>query len=79
MGYTDHLREFNTDGSVFEATPSIQPFFDGALDWFRFLLGRFERHSVEAYRRELGRAVNAPCSDQPLGPYPRLTWADVAG
>lgn len=60
FGYVDHPYEITTCGKPYIA-PALSP-LKGFLQWGQFLLGRFEPHSIESYRYELGKAVGANAS-----------------
>jgi len=77
MGYADHPYQFSTAGD-----PLFDPISDSLWLYFLwrlllFLGKRFEPHSVECYRRELGHAANAKWADEPLAPYEKLTVKDI--
>jgi hypothetical protein len=78
FGYADHPYQFNTAGeAIFEPISySVWPFFVWRLGLF--LLRRIEPHSMEAYRKELGRAAGAKWADELLTPYEKLTKAHIA-
>lgn len=77
LGYVDHLTEFDPAGAAFIEKKPPAIFFNGFWPWLQFLGRRFESHSVEAYRREVGRAAGAPNHEKDLGPYNRLTPEEV--
>jgi len=76
-GYADHPYQFDTFGK-----PIIQPIVYSSIPHFiwlslLFLIKRFEPHSMEAYRRELGRSANARFAELSLAPFERLMTAKV--
>lgn len=77
FGYVDHVSEFLPTGAAFVQERPTFALFDGFGHWLRFLGRWFEPHSVEAYRREVGRAIGARHCEMPLGPYDQLTREDV--
>jgi hypothetical protein len=72
LGYADHPSQFSTAGQpFFEAiSHSSWPFFLWRMALF--LAKTFEPHSMEAYRRELGRTAGAKWANEPLAPYDKL-------
>ena len=47
------------------------------MRWARFLLGRFEPHSMENYRKELGTTAGAQGALSALVPVEKLTLANI--
>ena len=78
FGYVDNPYEFTTDGQAYvEAMPRLALASD-SLRWLKFLAKRFRPHSVEAYRRELGKVAGASKAAAPLAPVEKLTRKLVA-
>jgi hypothetical protein len=73
FGYVDHPNEFTTDGKPYLDPASYASLTGGALRWARFLSGRFEPHSIEAYRHELGLAAGFPPEKREFADLPKLT------
>jgi hypothetical protein len=77
FGFVDHLTEVDPAGAAFIQRRPPAIVFNGLWQWLRFLGRWFAPHSVEAYRREVGRAAGAPHYEMLLGPYNRLTPEEV--
>jgi len=77
MGYADHPYQFDTRG-----TQIIGPINSSRYRHFIWLSAlffgkRFEPHSMESYRRELGNTANVPSANAPLAPFEKLRVADT--
>lgn len=77
FGYADHPYEFGTGGTPYIDPAPYASTFGGLLRWAQFLAGRFEPHSMEIYRHELGATAGASGASSPLAPVERLTLADI--
>jgi Lipase (class 3) len=77
LGYADHPYEFSTSGENYvDFRPP--PFSSIELwRWVQFLTRRIEPHSIESYRKEVGKTANATGAELPLAPIEKLTEADV--
>jgi hypothetical protein len=73
LGYSDHLYEFTTGGTPYFDPPPLFSQLGGIGRWARFLMGRFEPHSVEAYRKDLGVTAGAYGASDPLVAEAKLT------
>jgi len=73
FGYVDHPYEFATTGRPYFDPKEYSSLPGEVLRWSRFLAGRFEAHSVEAYRRELGATAHAQGAQLALAPIEPLT------
>lgn len=72
FGYADHPYEFATNGSAYVDPAPYTSSFGGLIRWAHFLIGRFEAHSVENYRKELGATACAQGALSPLVPVEKL-------
>jgi Lipase (class 3) len=79
FGFVDHPYEFGTDGNPYISDPSSFSFvMKDIWHWLSFLVGRFESHSMEAYRREVGVTAGAPGACLPFLSIEKLTLSDIA-
>ena len=78
FGYADHPYEFTTAGVEYIEPIAYASQFGDLVRWWRFILGRFEPHSMEIYRSELGVTAAARGADSPLAPIDKLTMSDIA-
>ncbi|MEA2822604.1 MAG: hypothetical protein QOJ86_4608 [Bradyrhizobium sp.] len=77
VGYADHPYEFDTSGAAV-----VRSFVQSSIPYFIWRLAlfvgkRFEPHSMEMYRRELGITARVPSAGEALAPYEKLTSAVV--
>ena len=79
FGYADHPYEFATDGVDYVDPEPYASTFGDIVRWLSFLAARFEPHSIELYRKELGTAAGAQFSSHPLLPVDKLSIEDIAG
>lgn len=77
LGYADHLRQISTDGSAYSEPDHFSGLFGGFVRWAAFLVSGAKSHSVESYRKEMGRAAGAAKAESDLTWHPRLTNAHV--
>lgn len=69
FGYADHPYVFDTNGEQFsDPFPYLTPIFGEFLRWSQFLLGGFNPHKIEEYRREIGESAGAVAAGLPLAP-----------
>jgi len=78
FGYADHPYEFATNGAPYIDSTAYHSSLRSFARWMRFIAGRFEAHSMEVYRTDLGITAGAQGAKAPLAPVERLTIADVA-
>jgi len=77
FGYVDHPYVFSTNGEFYlDPAPYTWPLGDVAR-WIQFLVRRFEPHSIEAYRKELGISAKAVAAMLPLISEDKLTRAQI--
>jgi hypothetical protein len=68
LGYADHPLVLSPDGTAF-----VGPTLAGKLvAWPKFVARFFHQHSIETYRRELGRAAGANGWNKRLTDFARL-------
>ena len=77
FGYIDHPYEFATNGSSYVDPVAYSSSFGGLARWAQFLLGRFEPHSMENYRKELGITAGARGALSALVPVEKITLANI--
>ena len=78
LGYADHPYEFSTNGHPYVDSQSYWSASSGLLRWLQFLTHKFEPHSIEKYRRELGAAAGEISSDALLIPWEKLSKRDLS-
>lgn len=76
MGYADHPYQFDTSGNSIVSPISSSQFFHFLWLAALFVGRRFEPHSMESYRRELGNAASVELANAPLAPCEKLVVAD---
>lgn len=72
FGYADHPFEFGTNGAQYIDPTPYSSISGNFLRWARFLIGRFEPHSIEIYRKELGVPAASEGASLPLMPAEKL-------
>ena len=76
MGYADHPYQFDTNGSSIVSPISSSWFFHFLWLAALFVGRRFEPHSMESYRRELGNTAGVQSAHARLAPFEKLVVAD---
>lgn len=76
MGYIDTPNAIFPDGRQYLDLEGFGTTLHDLANWVRFLRGRGSRHSIEAYRNEIGRAAQVAGATLPLVRFSKLVSRD---
>ena len=76
-GYADHPYDFTIGGEPYPESVKMPSTASLLGEWIGFFSNKFEPHSIEEYRYDLGHVAGASAADLPLAPFEKLTVAHI--